>query len=333
MNLGQDYTGRMQMNLKFKIVVILAAFILIVSGCGLIEKDSTEGKVIDGKDVVASVNEEHVSKSDFDIQADRVKTALEANGQDFSTAEGKKNFQEIKKKVLDSMIRDIIALQQAKKSDVSLKEGQLEEAIVQLEAYHGGKDALDNYLKNQNMDRAEFSELLKEQLIINNLKEKLTSDITVTDDDVKKYYNENSEMFKLSSPEIRASHILVATEDEAKKVLSQLKEGKDFAELAKKYSTDNTTSVEGGDLGFFGKGQMVPEFEKAAFALKPGEISDIVKSEFGYHIIKVTGERSSLKLEDVETYIKNNLESSEKEEKFNKLLDEWQKQSKIEKYL
>ncbi len=321
------------MNLKFKTVIILATLALIVSGCGLIEKDSTEGKVIDGKNVVACVNEEHVLKSDFDIQVDRVKTALEANGQDFSSAEGKKNFQEIKKKVLDSMIRDIIALQQAEKSNVSLKNGQLEETIAQLEQYHGGKDALDNYLKNQDMDRAQFTELLKEQLIINNLKEKLTSDITVTDDDVKKYYNENKEMFKLSSPEIRASHILLKTEEEAKKVLSQLKEGKDFAELAKKYSTDSATSAEGGDLGFFGKGQMIPEFEKAAFALKPGEISDIVKSEFGYHIIKVTGERSSLKLEDVETYIKNNLESSEKEEKFNKLLDEWQKQSKIEKYL
>jgi foldase protein PrsA len=321
------------MNLKFKIAVILTAFILIISGCGLIQKESTEGKVIDGKDVVASVNEEYVLKSDFDVQADRVKTALEANGQDFSTAEGKKNLREIRGKVLDSMIRDIIALQQAKKSDVFLKEGQLEEAIVQLESYHGGKDALDNYLKNQNMDKAQFDELLKEQLIINNLKEKRTSDITVSDNEVKKYYNDNKEMFKLSSPEIRASHILLENEEEAKKVLSQLKEGKDFAEMAKKHSTDNITSAKGGDLGFFGKGQMVAEFEMAAFALKPGEMSDIVKSESGYHIIKVTGERSSLKLEDVETYIKNNLESSKKEEKFNKLLDEWQKQSKIEKYL
>lgn len=321
------------MKLKIKALGLAMAILIGISGCGILQKDTTEGKVIDGKEVIAVVNGENILKSDFDSQVSQVKSALEANGQNFSTDEGKKNLQEMKQKVLDSMIKDVLSLQQAKKENVTLEPNQLEEAISQLEAYHGGKDALDNYLKQQGMDRKSFEKLLQDQLIINNLEEKLTADVKVTDEEVKKYFDSNQDMFKLPSPEIRASHILVATEAEANKLLDEIKAGKDFAELAKQYSTDKASKDNGGDLGYFGKGTMDPEFEKAAFALKQGEVSQPVKTQFGYHIIKVTGERASLGFDDVKDYIKSNLESSKKNEEFNKYLDQWQKQSKIEKYL
>ncbi len=87
---------------------------------------------------------------------------------------------------------------------------------------------------------------------------------------------------------IRASHILVDKHPKALEILEDLKKGADFGKLAKEYSKCPSRK-NGGDLGFFGKGQMVKEFEEAAFALKPGEISDIVKTQFGYHLIKRTG--------------------------------------------
>ncbi len=90
------------------------------------------------------------------------------------------------------------------------------------------------------------------------------------------------------SPKIRASHILVEKQSQALKVLEELKAGGDFRELAKKYSTC-PSGKRGGDLGQFGRGQMVREFEQAAFALKQGEVSEPVKSQFGYHVIKRTG--------------------------------------------
>lgn len=319
---------------KLSVSVLLLILIIAMTGCQNIEKvEPKEGKIIDGQEVIAKVNDELILKSDFDRQVDQVKSALEANGQDFSTAEGKKILKDVKETVLESMINDQLILWQAKEHNIVLEAEEFNEAISQLEQYHGGKDALETYLKQQSFDREDFEAQVKDQLIISKFKEKLTSDVKVTDDEVKKYYDENKEMFELPSPEIRASHILVDTEDEAKEILAKIKDGADFEELAKKYSKDPGSKELGGDLGYFAEGKMVPEFEEAAFALKPGEVSEIVKSEYGYHIIKVTGKRTSLSFDDAKDYIKYNLESAKKDEEFAKYLEKWEKQSKIEKYL
>jgi len=111
-----------------------------------------------------------------------------------------------------------------------------------------------------------------------------------TDEAMKKVYDEAAKQIA-GEQEVHARHILVETEDEAKAVEAELKKGADFAELAKKKSKDPGAS-DGGDLGFFTKEQMVPEFSAVAFALEPGKISDPVKSQFGWHIIKVEEKRS-----------------------------------------
>ncbi|QPF85344.1 peptidylprolyl isomerase [Bradyrhizobium genosp. L] len=111
-----------------------------------------------------------------------------------------------------------------------------------------------------------------------------------TDDAMKKVYDEAAKQIT-GEQEVRARHILVETEDEAKAIKAELDKGADFAELAKKKSKDPGAS-DGGDLGFFTKEQMVPEFSAVAFALEPGKISDPVKSQFGWHIIKVEEKRN-----------------------------------------
>src|SRR6202022_69405 len=111
-----------------------------------------------------------------------------------------------------------------------------------------------------------------------------------TDEAMKKVYEDASKQIT-GEQEVHARHILVETEDEAKAVAEELKKGADFAELAKKKSKDPGAS-DGGDLGFFTKDQMVPEFSTVAFALEPGKISDPVKSQFGWHIIKVEEKRN-----------------------------------------
>ena len=128
-----------------------------------------------------------------------------------------------------------------------------------------------------------------------------TSAVTVTDREIKRYYNENLSRF--SAPEqVQASHILFKTGPEvdeaairakAESVLAQARSGADFAELATEHSED-TTAENGGDLGFFGRGQMVPEFDRAAFTLPIGDISDLVQTQYGFHIIKVTNKQDPM---------------------------------------
>src|SRR5947209_450163 len=128
-----------------------------------------------------------------------------------------------------------------------------------------------------------------------------------TDDAMKKVYEQASKEIT-GEQEVHARHILVETEDEAKAVEEELKKGADFAELAKKKSKDPGAS-DGGDLGFFTKEQMVPEFSAVAFALEPGKVSDPVKSQFGWHVIKVEEKRSRKAPEfdqvkgQIETYV------------------------------
>ncbi len=134
-----------------------------------------------------------------------------------------------------------------------------------------------------------------------------------TDDAEKKVYEDAAKQIS-SEQEVRARHILVETEDEAKQVEEELKKGADFAELAKKKSKDPGAS-DGGDLGFFTKDQMVPEFSAVAFALEPGKISDPVKSQFGWHVIKVEEKRNRKPPEfdqvkaQIETYVTRKAQS------------------------
>ena len=148
--------------------------------------------------------------------------------------------------------------------------------------------------KRLKMDRdPEVKELIEDaskRILISKIVESEAKKSTpVSEDDVETYYNENREVYMV--PEmVRASHILTSTEEEAKQAQADLKKGEDFGDVARKYSKD-LTKERGGDLGYFKKGQMIPEFEKAAFSLDVGETSPIVKTRFGYHIIKVSDKK------------------------------------------
>jgi peptidyl-prolyl cis-trans isomerase D len=163
--------------------------------------------------------------------------------------------------------------------------------------------------------------------------ESLRAKATVTGQQIERHYNDNIQQY--STPEqVRASHILIKTsgaaeEDTAAKkkaedLLAQVKKGADFAELAKKNSQDEGSAVKGGDLDFFGRGAMVPEVDKVAFELQPGQTSDLVKSQFGYHIIKVTDKRAAtLKtLADVRTQIEDQLKVEQAQDAAQKLASE-----------
>ncbi|GAB6442988.1 MULTISPECIES: peptidylprolyl isomerase PrsA [Bacillus] len=155
-------------------------------------------------------------------------------------------------------------------------------------------DQFKNVLKNNGLkDEADFKNQIKFKLAMNEAIKK-----SITEKDVKDHYK----------PEIKASHILVSDENEAKEIKKKLDAGASFEELAKQESQDLLSKEKGGDLGYFNSGRMVPEFETAAYKLKVGQISNPVKSPNGYHIIKLTDKKDLKPYDEVKDSIRKHLE-------------------------
>lgn len=195
------------------------------------------------------------------------------------------NGKEIKEKDVDLLLKGLGPQQAAQFMSVEGKKRLLDELINQELFY---SDAVDNDFEDEEEFKREF-ENMKITMLKQYAMSKLLASVRVDEEEIKKYYDEHKEMFK--SPEsVRASHILVKEESEANDILKEINNGLSFEEAAKKYSQCPSASI-GGDLNYFTKGKMVPEFEQAAFSLDKDEISAPVKTQFGYHIIKVTDKK------------------------------------------
>jgi len=198
--------------------------------------------------VLAKIGKEVITQDDYVREISRVPDWAKAN---FKDLDGKGKF-------LDELIKKELVYQYAKKMRL-----------------HNDKDYLDK-----------VDEFKKMTLVTLILKKEIEEKMMLDDAAVKEFYDKNSEKFRIGT-EIKASHILVKTEDDAKDIVSKLKAGSKFSELAKTISLDKASGAKGGELGYFGRGKMVPEFERAVLSLKPGELSDPVSTRFGYHIIRL----------------------------------------------
>lgn len=191
--------------------------------------------------------------------------------------------------------------------------GLLSERLIYREAIKEGVDKKEDVKKRV--------ENLKRQLIMQSFIEEKAKSL-VTDAEIKAAYDAEVAESK-GQEEVKARHVLLSTEDEAKKIHDEIKKGGDFEKIAKEKSVDKGTAVSGGDLGWFAKDKMVPEFSEAAFKLKKGEISEPVKSPFGWHIIKLDDRRplQIASLEDSKELLRTELSSKVVQKYVQSLLD------------
>ncbi len=286
-------------------------------------------------DPIAKVGKQTITRG----EVDRAVAALVAQkrvSQPNSTAKRR----QIEKLALEQLIAAELLYQEGIKTPPSDLDKQVELKISQ------NKSKLDTIAKESKLSEKELSELIRKSIVVNDYIEKnITAKISVTDEDIKKYYDGNPNKFKKEA-QLRVSHILCGiaagatdevkqkAKDKAADLLKKLKAGEDFAKVAEKNSTC-PSSAQGGDLGFFGKGEMVAPFEEAAFALKQGEISGVVETEFGYHIIKLTDTKKAetVSFEDAKERIRNLLKSQRKQEALTSELSRLRSSLVVEVYL
>ncbi|MEF9438372.1 MAG: peptidylprolyl isomerase [Candidatus Mariimomonas ferrooxydans] len=247
-----------------------------------------------GDSVLAKVNTTTITKEDFIKKINRLPEWAKSR---FKGEAGKKEF-------LEELIKEELLYQEAKKQGVN-KEKEFQDKIKEFE---------------------------KMTLISTLLKNEIEGKAKVDAKEVRDFYDKNQNEF-MTGPEVKASHILVNTETEAADVLKRIQKGEDFSKLAVELTIDKGTAKNGGDLGFFGSGRMVPEFEKAAFGLKPGEVSSPVKTKFGYHIIKITDKKEGKPrdFEEVKTSIEKRLSAEKQRTVFDSYIEKLkEKANKIE---
>jgi foldase protein PrsA len=232
---------------------------------------------------------------------------------------------------LESLITNKLIELEAEKKELEVTGNEIDEELTNLQESYGGEEEFAAALEQNDVSMEQVRQDIEYYLLAEKL---IKPSISVTDEDIKTYFDENSESFD-QQEQVEASHILVEDEATAKKVKEELTGGKDFAELAKEYSTDTSNAASGGDLGFFAKGEMTEEFENAAFSLEVNAISDPVKTEFGYHIIKVTDKKAAKAavLEDHKEEIKEQLFDEKIQAEYTNWLEEKKSDYNIKSYL
>ena len=291
-------------------------------------------------DVVARVNGEDVKKGELDMAVrsleDRARSAVPAEQRDA-----------VFRQVLDRIIGFHLLVQEAKARKVVAPPWEVDSQVDQIKKQFPTEDAFNQMLQARGVSLEQLRADTAQTIAVNvMLKNELEPKIAVTEADRKKFYDENRARFR-QEDSVHASHILIRTPEQADAaakakarsqagdLLAQLNKGADFADLAKKHSQDPGSAPNGGDLGFFSKGQMVQAFEQAAFGLKPGQTSDIVETPFGYHIIRVSEAKAGrdLNYDEVKAQIDDYLKQQLRDQKSQEFVDQLKAKSKVEVFI
>lgn len=324
------------MKKTIKIIAAMMISVLVLTACG--------PKL--PEDVVASVNGVNITKDYYDKT---VATVAKDNfieerfGEDVwdKVSDTGETYRVLfARQILDLIIVQEMVYQDSEAKGVRATDEEIQkEYDLYMETANRDPEYVE-FLKSNNIDEEFLKHHLSRALTNAHYTEDLEKQAPVTESDAKKYYDENADKFK--NDKVRASHILFSTKSDnkeplsdeekaeklklAEEVLAKARSGEDFAKLAEEYSDDPGSAPAGGDLGFFSQGVMVPEFNDKAFSMEVGEISDLVETTFGYHIIYLTDKDQSLiPFEDLKDDLINELRLNKYKEK----VEELRKSAKI----
>jgi peptidyl-prolyl cis-trans isomerase C len=287
-------------------------------------------------DILARVNGEDVKKADFERM---IKTMEGRAGQ----AVPPDRRDEIYRGALDQLVVYTLLKQEARTRDVKIPDTAIDAKMQELKGQFPTQAAFEQALKERNMTVDSLKSDARADLSVNKVMEAAVANIPgPTDAEARDFYDKNPDKFK-QDEQVRASHILVRVEPNAdaktkarakaeiELVLKDLKAGGDFAKLAQQHSQDGS-AAQGGDLGYFPHGQMVPEFDKAAFSLPVGQISGVITTQFGYHVLKVTDKKPArtVPFEEAQAKIKEFLEQQKKQQAADSFIEGLKKKAKIE---
>ncbi len=274
--------------INWSCAIIVALFFITAYGIAMAGNSE-----VDNERKIALVNGSAITWKNFKLEIDNMIEYHSRNGKQVSEPDLKT----MKERLLEKFIDRELMFQESKKNGINIDDAVVKIQIDKLKGKVGGKDGFNKYLKNINRTEDQLRSQIKIAMSTKQFfNQQFISKTKINNEEVKAYYDKHLNQFVVPE-QISASHILLkidskADEDLKKKTLQKmleiqkkLYERGNFADLAKKHS-QCPSNVKGGELGFFSRGQMVKPFEEAAFSLKPGQVSDIVTTKFGYHLIK-----------------------------------------------
>ena len=300
-----------------------------------VEKRASEGKV-------AIVNGSRITQEDFDREMSRVLRRLASMGKPFDDSQ----LPALKKEVLEGLINSELLYQESQRKGTKVEEVAINEQLNTLKKRFSGEDVFKAMLIKMNLSEAEARSQIKRGLAIEQFIAKhFVEKVAVSGKEARAYYDSHPDSFK-QPEQVQASHILIKIDPQAsapqraeprkqiEEIQQKLQKGEDFATLAKAFS-QGPSSAKGGDLGYFRRGQMVKPFEEAAFALGPGQVSDLVETRFGYHLIKVIDKRPEMTIpyEDIKEKIEQYLKDKNAREQLNVYVEKLKQDAKVERFL
>jgi foldase protein PrsA len=309
------------MPLLTRLIAVLAALALGLAAAGCGGDDDEDASADVPADAIAVVGDREIPKSEYDRLLSQAQATYEAREQDFPAA-GTPEFAQLRNALVRSLVEQAQFEIAAEELDVTVTDEELDKRLDELKQqfFDGDEKKYQDELDKQGLTEEQVLKDLRTRMLSEKIFEKVTSEVKVSDADIQAYYDENKAQFEQpASREVR--HILVKNKAKADDIHAQLENGGDFAKLAKEFSTDTASAKDGGKFTAQ-KGATVAPFDKVAFELKTGELSEPVKTQFGWHIIEAVGDVKDATTQELAD-VKEQISTTLLEEKKNTRINEW----------